>query len=146
MHEAGHILAAWLIGGELPQIKFSIAGIKLKYYALAGAAQQITVGLAGPFVNILMGLILYNKKRFALISLGLGVVNLLPVSCLDGGNIFRAATEKLFLPQTAYRLNRAVSVATIILVFAVNCAVQLKYGTNISLAIITVYLVYRTVG
>lgn len=146
LHEAGHILAALLIAGELPKVRFNIAGIRLKYEGIAGAARQITVSGAGPFVSILMGLIFYGRKDFALISLGLGLVNLLPVSCLDGGNILRAATEGLFLPRSSKNICKVFSVIGAIFVFVLNCAVQLKYGANISLALITVYLIYCSLG
>ena len=145
-HEAGHVLAAWLIAKELPQISFSIAGMRLSYIGLSKPSEQTTVSAAGPFASILLGLMFFDSRSFSLFSLGLGIVNLLPAACLDGGGILRAATEKFFLPQVAYKLCRAVSIVTIMLVFILDCAVQLKYGTNMSLAIITVYLVYRTVG
>ncbi len=146
LHEAGHILAALLVAGELPRLRFNIAGVKLKYDGLAGAARQITVSAAGPFMSILFGLIFYGKRNFALISLGLGIANLLPVSCLDGGNILRSITEKLFLPEISKYICKAFSVIGAVFVFVLNCAVQLKYGANISLAIITIYLLYCSLG
>ncbi len=145
-HEAGHILAAWFIAKELPKVSFSIAGVKLSYIGLWEASQQITVSAAGPFVSILLGLIFFDKKSFAMFSLGLGAINLLPVSCLDGGVILRALTERLCLPQLSFWICRVVSVVTIMIIFVVNCTVQLKCGTNISLAVITVYLIYSSFG
>lgn len=144
-HEGGHILTALVLAGELPKLSFNIAGMRLKYTGFFKTSQQIAVSAAGPFVSILLGLIFYDKKTFALFSLGVGIVNLLPVSCLDGGGILRAVTEKTCLPQRAYKICRIVSAAATVMVFALDCAVQLKYGTNLSLAIITVYLVYCSV-
>lgn len=146
LHEAGHILAALLVAGEFPVLRFNIAGVKLKYDGLSGTAKQITVSAAGPFVSILFGLIFYGKRNFALLSLGLGIVNLLPISCLDGGNILRAVAEKLFVPWLSKYICKAFSVIGALFVFALNCAVQLKYGANISLALICVYLLYCSLG
>ncbi len=146
LHEAAHIITALLMVGELPQIRFNIAGIKLVYSAVSGTAKRVAVSAAGPFVSILMGLIFSGKKSFALISLGLGAVNLLPVACLDGGGILSALVERICSPGMSYKICRYISIASSIAIFALDCAVQLKCGANISLAVITVYLIYCSFG
>lgn len=141
-HEAGHILAALLLVGELPRVSFSIAGVRLSYIGLSSPSQQIAVSAAGPLVSILLGLIFYKKGSLALFSLALGIVNLLPVSCLDGGVMLRALMDRICLPQRSLLICRAVSAIATAVVFVFNCAVQLKAGANISLAVLSVYLIY----
>ena len=50
----------------------------------------------------LFGLIINIFYWTAVISLGLGLANLLPISILDGGRIFKAMTEKKKYGRTAY--------------------------------------------
>ena len=145
-HEAAHLICALFFTRELPLFTLSLAGFKISYIGINGCSQQVTVCAAGPFANILSGLILYKSGTFSLYSLGLGIINLLPISILDGGNILRALCEKIFLPATAYTICRAASVATTLALFALNCVIQLKCGTNLSLAVISVFLTVSVIG
>ena len=146
IHEAAHLLTALIFTRELPRLSISGAGLRLSYSGLGKTAEQITVSAAGPVASILTGLVFYNKAVFSLYSLGLGMINLLPISVLDGGGILRAMTEKLFMPQTAFAVCRTASIITTLLIFALNCVVQLKYGTNLSLAVISVFLTLSVLG
>ena len=145
-HEAAHLVCALFFTRELPIFSISTAGFKISYIGITGCSQQVIVALAGPFVNILSGLILYKEGIFPLYSLGLGVVNLLPISILDGGGILRAICEKVFFPATAYTVCRFTSVVTLLALFTLNCAIQLKIGTNLSLAVISVFLTVSVLG
>ncbi len=145
-HEAGHVLTALIFTRELPRLSINGAGIKLSYIGLVSASHQITVSAAGPFFSVLFGIIFHHIGMFPLYSISLGLINLLPVSCLDGGGMLRAASEKLFMPRTAIAMCRSLSVITTLLIFALNCAVQLKFGTNLSLAVISIFLTVSVLG
>ncbi len=57
-----------------------------------------------------------------------------------------ALCEKFMMPAAAYHFCRAVSIVTVFILLAVNCAVQLKSKTNISLAVATVFLAVSVIG
>ena len=145
MHEVGHVLAALFLWKELPCFEITAGGFRLTYLGGGDLFGRLAVSAAGPLVNIAWGL-LAGDGLFAVYSVFLGIINLLPVSALDGGGIFKAVCEKLFSPSAAYYVCRTVSVITTLVMFALNCAVQLRYGTNLSLAAVTVFLTVSVLG
>ena len=146
IHEAAHLLTALLFTRELPRLSVNYAGLSLHYTGLSKCAEQIAVSAAGPLANIICALTFYGHSLFPLYSLGLAIINLLPASCLDGGGILRAICQKLFDSGTSFLICRALSVITVLTVFALNCAIQLKLGTNVSFALISVFLTVEVLG
>ena len=79
-------------------------------------------------------------KEFRLFSLGLSIMNLFPVSVLDGGEILTVILERFLLPDNAFRVIRVTSVTAVICLWVLSSAVQLKAGINLSLLAVSVYL------
>ena len=146
VHEAAHLLTALLFTRELPRLSVRFAGLSLHYTGLSKCAEQIAVSAAGPLANIICAITFNGESLFSLYSLGLAIINLLPASCLDGGGILRAICQKLFDSGTSFLICRTLSVITVLIVFAFNCAIQLKMGTNISFALISVFLTVEVLG
>ncbi len=140
-HEGAHILCALLLGMGLPRLGTGRTGLRLIYPYDMSAAKQILVCLSGPAAGILLGIIFHSSFPFAVCSVTLGIINLLPVSCFDGGGVLREVCSVLFMPYTAYRICRAVSVASVILLWILSAAVQLRAGTNYSLLFLSTVLV-----
>lgn len=138
-HEAGHILCAALLGLPKPRLCFKTAGVRLSYTGTHSPAKNLAVVLAGSFFGTLLALIPLFPRQFRLYSLGLAAMNLLPVSCLDGGGALLCTLEHFFLPDRAYRTAKTVSDITVILFCAFCIAVQLKTGANVSLMAVSVY-------
>lgn len=146
IHEAGHMLCALFLSGELPAVRVNGGGIKLIYVSLYSPFRRAAVSLAGPAASFVFALFLCRWESFSLYSAALGAINLFPVSVLDGGNILQAVCEGTLKPSVAQGICRCASVVSTLVIFALNCAVQLKYGTNLSLAAVTVYMTVVVLG
>ena len=106
-HEAGHVMAIYLVGGRITGIRLGMCDAKIETRGL-GYRQEIFCALAGPGMSVLVCLAL--RKAYATcaaISLLLGLFNALPVYPLDGGRALRAGLC-LVLP-----LGRAEAVSNI---------------------------------
>ena len=106
-HEAGHVMAIYLVGGRVTGIRLGVCDAKIETRGL-GYRQEIFCALAGPGMSVLVCLAL--RKAYATcaaISLLLGLFNAMPVYPLDGGRALRAGLC-LVLP-----LGRAEAVSNI---------------------------------
>ena len=106
-HEAGHVMAIYLVGGRVTGIRLGMCDAKIETRGL-GYRQEIFCALAGPGMSVLVCLAL--RKAYATcaaISLLLGLFNAMPVYPLDGGRALRAGLC-LVLP-----LGRAEAVSNI---------------------------------
>lgn len=146
LHEAAHILCALLFFGELPKIRAGFCGLRLCFTCRGSTAEKLLLSASGPLVNILLWLILPRGSTLAAYSLSLGIFNLIPAEGLDGGEICKALLKKLLPNAAAERLCRAMTALAVFLLFSLNCAVQLKGDFNLSLLLITLYLIIRTYG
>lgn len=107
VHEMGHALVARRFGAK-PVILLHAFGGLTSYSAEGlslGRWRRIAISLAGPFAGFALGALVFFATRHMALSpgqkwivgwllwanLGWGVVNLLPVLPLDGGNVLAAA-------------------------------------------------------
>lgn len=107
-HEAGHVMAIYLVGGRVTGIRLGMCDAKIETRGL-GYRQEIFCALAGPGMSVLVCLAL--RKAYATcaaISLLLGLFNAMPIYPLDGGRALRAGLC-LFLP-----LGRAEAVSNLV--------------------------------
>ena len=143
IHEAGHIICGILASRQLPEVALTPSGVRLCYPSLPNKIARISVSAAGPIFSLAAGWFFAENEMLFLYSVSLGIINLLPISGLDGGNIVSAICEGSLACR---RIERSISVISILLFFALNCAVQLKYGTNLSLAVMSVVLTVSVLG
>lgn len=107
-HEAGHVMAIYLVGGKATKLRLGMCDAKIETQGL-GYRQEIFCALAGPGMSVLVCLAL--RKAYATcaaISLLLGLFNAMPVYPLDGGRALRAGLC-LVLP-----LGRAETVSNVV--------------------------------
>jgi membrane-associated protease RseP (regulator of RpoE activity) len=97
---------------------------------------KVAVALAGVTVNIIMGLICmgvtlyllpysqlaYNIYYFGLISVALGVTNLLPIPALDGSYPFLVLLEKKYGKQKGYAIMAKLNRIGFIVIMILNIA------------------------
>ncbi len=141
LHESGHFAAMQLCGVRVREIRFSGTGIRIitRKSGAEPLVKSLFVLLSGPAVNILMYMLL--KERLpdtALMSLGAGIYNLLPYSCLDGG----AVLELLILGNIhERRLRLILKTARGVLVF-ISAVFLYIYGAEAAELFIVLALLY----
>lgn len=143
LHEASHVITAWIMRLGKPRIKLSPVGIRIEYPVMISPVKGIILCLSGPFFGIVFGVLsrcFCISEYFFLYSVGLGVMNLLPLPQLDGGCALNHLSELFDNPYPLLRATRYLSVTLTIVIFIISTAVQLLVGVNLSLMAVSVYL------
>lgn len=148
IHEAGHIICLLILGEKPKKIELSFYGIKLERAALPciKSIDEIAVYASGPAANLILSAVLFiaggivpNIKTAAVISLCVGLFNLIPCRPLDGGNILFALLCRAAGQERAEKICRAVSLCLIVPMAALGIGVLANSG-NITLLAVTAYL------
>ena len=148
LHECGHLLALFLCGKQKIQMTLSAFGAEIHYDGyLDGVGQEISVALGGIVFNLLSALVAFWPGRereevmfFAVASLVLACLNLLPIGILDGGRALQAILSLFMQPDTIYAVMRRISTICIILLFLLSLLVLVGSSFNFSLLLFTLYL------
>lgn len=131
-HEIGHLFAMLMCRIYPERIKLYGGGICIfaNKVSLLNIPRRIFILLSGALINLFFFVVLRNKMPvFAAINLIIGIFNLLPFSCFDGGAVISVVAEKV-LPNCKYlkyeRLTRIGDcVITALLIF-----VNIIYGAG----------------
>lgn len=126
LHESGHFFVLLICGGKPDSLKLSYYGLALKYSTPLSKTKECLVLLAGPFVNLVLYLLLKNE-----INLLLFVLNMLPVYPIDFGRVIR-----LF----SYRLSKVLGCITLALLIPLAVYMFVVYK-SFSLIFIVCYLI-----
>ena len=129
VHELGHVAAALAFGGRADRLSLTAVGAELSfsYRVPLTYGRDCLVALAGPAANLLLGGLFFVLGRHlpAVLSLGVGAFNLLPILPLDGGRVLYGLLAEKLDPDWADRLLTA----------AAGCLVGLLAGTGIIAAV-----------
>ncbi|MBQ8747717.1 MAG: hypothetical protein IJZ08_07625 [Clostridia bacterium] len=146
LHELGHLIACRLLGVRVRTFRATAAGAVIGYdAALLSYPREMIVAAAGPFVNFLSFLLVLGchgraAALFGIASLALALFNLLPHEKLDGGVILSALLSCRFGADAAARFVHIFSAILTVLLWACAVAVQMRCGGNLSLLLVSVYL------
>lgn len=98
LHELGHAAAAWGWSVPVRSLRLDLFGARMELWGLTGYAAELAVAAGGPLVSLTAaalacpaGATWEGARLFSAASLGLGLLNLLPVRGLDGGRILSCA-------------------------------------------------------
>ena len=142
-HELGHLLVGAALGGRPQWLSLSAVGLELKLEYPAGLSygRELAVALAGPAVNLIMGLICARAGNYLLagVSFGLGLFNLLPILPLDGGRIVWCAMSALFGVQAGERVADGAAGILVGLLAGAGAAVAAAYA-NFTLLLVAAWL------
>ncbi len=147
IHEAGHIICLLVMGEKPKIIELSFYGIRLERYgeAYGSLLKEIIIYASGPAVNFVLSMIIMpaayaeSLKSIGLISFFVGVFNLIPCKCLDGGNIMNCVLKRFFDDEKSEKINFYVSCVVLAPMLAAGTVILLKTG-NITLFAVTLYL------
>ena len=145
IHEIGHISVMLIQGIGLHDVTVTPYGLEInKKRDYRSFLEEITVSLSGCAVNFLTALFFWRTGGFLFLlasaSLTLGILNLLPVLCLDGGTALNATLSLFCLPDTAERICKRVSFVTLIAMWIPAAYIFMYSGCNYSLFIMCVWL------
>ena len=149
VHECGHYLAAKALGVRLRLLELDVAGAK---FVPAGAFPSYRaeglLAAAGPAASLLLALLtlphggaLATATRT--VTLSLALFNLLPVKNFDGGRILNACLSHFIGNDGAERVLSVTSYLSLLALFALSSCVLLRYGQNLSLAVLSASLFAR---
>ncbi len=153
LHESGHIIAMCLSGDEIRSLSFSATGIRLDKDMEKAVSynSEILISLAGVGVNALISLIFYFCylytgellfRNISLVNLLMGLFNLLPTEALDGARALYYSLLKYTSQEKADKTVVCTSVMTVIFLIIVAIILGLYGGTNFSLIIVIIYLMF----
>ena len=146
IHEAGHGILAYSFKAKISYIKIMPFGIAMRISGLKPDNRKtLIISLAGPIFSIIAGLLFQNDfLRSA--NIALGIFNLLPVKNLDGGKIFSIMLSRFFGSIRAFGILRATSAVISVLLFVAGGYAAYISGFNISLILVSVFLIYSLVS
>ena len=151
LHELGHLAALSICGGRPSRVCLTAAGMRIE--RPPGLAldfrQEIVIAFAGPAVSLaLAGMCALLHLAFpahittspALMNLGFGLFNLLPVRELDGGRALFYALSRRMQEPAAHKVIQIVSLVCLFLAAFLAGLVYLRVGFHLSLAVMVIYL------
>ena len=136
-----------MILGEKPKlIELSFYGIKLeRKNAGTNRTEEIAVYASGPLANLVLSAVIFalsntrGMKTAAIISLCVGLFNLLPCVPLDGGNILHFLFSGFMNEEKSEKVSFFISVAVLVPMAAAGIILFFK-SKNITLVAVSVYL------
>jgi Zn-dependent protease len=149
IHECGHLLAARALGVRLRLLELDIPGARLlPAGALPSYGAEGWLAASGPAASFVLAFCIYplNGAFFSTLfaaTLSLGVFNLLPVSDFAGGRVLAAILTPCLGQQAADKACLVASYLSIFFLFSLSATLLLRYGENLSLAVLCASLFTR---
>ena len=145
-HELGQVAAALALGGRAERLSLTAVGAELtfSYRAPLTYGQDSRVALAGPAANLLLGGLFFTLDRQlpAMLSLGVGAFNLLPILPLDGGRVLYGLLAEKLDPDWADRLLTAAAGCLVGLLAGAGVIAAVHYA-NVTLLLTALWLLTR---
>ena len=153
LHEMGHGIAAWGWSVPVRTLRLDIFGARMELGGLTGYAAELAVAAGGPFVSLLAAAILWplgirweGAQFFFLVSLGLGLLNLLPVRGLDGGRMLSCALS-LTVGERASEITLRLTTGLFLGgLWLLSVYALLRVGETLTLFTFTLCLLFRLLG
>lgn len=151
IHEIGHLLAMIIIGDKPESIMFNLFDVAIVDTKRAAHSYKHDVFILalGPILNIcIFGLFYFtysffeieNLYTFSLQNLFLGMMNLLPIESLDGGQILYILFSKSFSQRKTEIIIQIISFVVLFPLLIIGLIILLRSKYNFSLLFISLYL------
>ena len=146
MHELGHCAAIWAVNGRITLLRLSAVGAELRLEGTLSYRQELICALAGPIVNLVMACCsaCAGWEVFAGINLALCVLNLLPISALDGGRIVSCISAVFLGPEAGGRICSCMD-CLFGVAMVLGGAVLFLGGGSITLLLVAVWLLGKRI-
>ena len=139
LHEMGHILCAKALKIKINRMLLSPLGARLEIDGDISYRCELLISLSGPIFGILgfaVSLLFWDRcsylHSFALISLALGIFNLLPLATLDGGRAVFCLFALVFNLEFAERLMRLLTFFTLFAIWLFSAYIMIKFAGGLS--------------
>lgn len=149
LHEAGHIFVCASLHVSRQHLRVTPFGFSVPYSGgCLPYRYEFCISAAGPIANLLGFLSCFflpctrNVILFGSSCLSLAVFNLLPIRNLDGYELLVALTFPVFGCMNGARICHVISVCAAVLLFGFSALWQLRCGGNLSLLIVSIYLLF----
>lgn len=113
-----------MIGAKISGVKINLFGINLQININElSYKKKIALYFSGPFVNVGISLLFYVNYIYEIfyINFILAMINLIPITPLDGGNIVKSILENYIKKPYVYTINLVINI--IFLLLAVYCLI-----------------------
>jgi Zn-dependent protease len=148
VHELGHAVAFRRFGSDSQIVLWIFGGLAIPYNAVIGRWRRIVVSLAGPFAGFVLCGVVYGTHKLSgwgrlenglpvvslyawliFVNLVWGVINLLPVFPLDGGQVSKELCEAKWRGRgLQIALKISIGVAAVIAIYSLVCAIEERSG------------------
>lgn len=150
LHELGHILAIYGLGGRVSKLRLSVSGAEMVLSAVRplGPGAQLLAALSGPVTNLALAALASNLAAkmgeglyvFAGLNLSLAAFNLLPVAQLDGGRAVYHFVVLLWSAHAAQCTVRILSQLTVVVLLLAGMALLWVTRANFTLLVTALWL------
>lgn len=137
IHETAHLVSGALLRKKPALITLSPAGADIRYKGVLSYRDDMITALAGPAANVVTAfLFLPLSSAFFTASLCCGLLNLIPLPCLDGGRALLSALRTTVEITRADRINGVVNAVFLVLLYLFSVYLFFYTSTNASLLIL----------
>ena len=152
IHEAGHIVFAKAVGAEIVKFRgdmfhlsmsYSMEGLSYKKEALIYSGGIIFNVIFAALSLMCEGGIKDTPSPFFVFNLSLALMNLYPVSILDGGGIMKSLLNTKLNQETTEKISFGVSFLFALIMWLVAVYLQIIFQSNFSLLFISILLLIQ---
>lgn len=133
LHEFGHIVSLYLLGGKADKITFSYYGIGMSHTSNLGVIREIIFLISGVTVNFAFALLGVERE----INLALGIINSIPVYPLDAGRITKLLLDEILPMEISYKAYIFIG-----WIFEILLIIYAIYTKSVNLLLIALYLFF----
>ena len=149
LHELGHIAMALLLRIKISCFSADLLGARLDTgHTVLSYSDEILLSASGPFINIL-SVISFHRialpffEHFVTASLGLALLNLLPIESFDGGRILYCTLSSFFGSSKAAPVLRVLSFLCLFMLWCISVYFLIRASDSLSLFFFSVSLFNR---
>lgn len=153
LHELGHLLAIYLLGGRVQAFRLSAVGAEMvpTRVRLFSYQEELLIAAAGPLASLLTALFAgslrgvlgrYDEGIFLFMGLNVaaGLFNLLPIGPLDGGRMLRILLLRGEKLEEGERIFQSITLLLSLSLVALGTFHMLRLGGNITLLLSGLWL------